>query len=109
MSKDLKPKHKLGQTRWSTRKKIIASTLAVLLGGAGAFAAYRYTGTTAVDVAIAKVRRGDFVIAVKTRGEVRSTRSVILTAPQVPDPRIVKLAQSGKPIKKGEMVVEFDA
>jgi len=46
---------------------------------------------------------------VRTRGEIKSTRSVILTAPQVPDPRIVKLAESGKPVRKGETVVEFDA
>jgi HlyD family secretion protein len=109
MSKDIKPKQKLGQTRWSTRKKIIYWSIGLILGGGGAVAAYRYTGTTAVDVPVAKVRKGDFVVAVKTRGEVRSTRSVILTTPQVPDPRIVKLAESGKPIKKGDVVVEFDA
>ena len=33
---------------------------------------------------------------------------MLLTAPQVPDPRIVKLAESGKPIKKGDVVIEFD-
>ena len=32
-----------------------------------------------------------------------------MTAPQVPEPRIVKLAESGKAIKKGEVVIEFDA
>ena len=73
------------------------------------YAAYRYTGTTEVEVPVARVRRGDFIISVRTRGEIKSTRSVILTAPQVPDPRIVKLAESGKPIKKGDVVVEFDA
>lgn len=74
----------------------------------GIYAAYHYTGTTEVEVAVARVRRGDFIVSVKTRGEIRSTRSVLLTAPQVPDPRIVKLAESGKPIKKGDVVIEFD-
>lgn len=109
MSKDLKPKHKLGRPRVSTRRRAIVWILAVAACAGGAYAAYRYTGTTEVDVPVAKVRRGDFIIAVKNRGEIRSTRSVILTAPQVPDPRIVKLAESGKPIKKGDVVVEFDA
>jgi RND family efflux transporter MFP subunit len=72
-------------------------------------AAYRLTGTTEVDVPVAKVRRADFVISVRARGEIKSTRSVILTAPQVPDTRIVKLIESGRPVKKGEVVVEFDA
>jgi RND family efflux transporter MFP subunit len=33
---------------------------------------------------------------------------MMLTAPQVPSPKIVRLAESGKPIKRGEVVVEFD-
>jgi HlyD family secretion protein len=108
MSKDLKPKQKLGRPRLSLRKRIaIWSAVGVACAG-GVYAAFHYTGTTEVDVAVARVRRGDFIVSVKTRGEVRSTRSVLLTAPQVPDPRIVKLAESGKPIKKGEMVIEFD-
>jgi HlyD family secretion protein len=58
---------------------------------------------------VAKARRADFVISVRARGEIKSTRSVILTAPQVPDTRIVKLIESGRPVRKGEVVVEFDA
>ncbi|HKW99977.1 MAG TPA: efflux RND transporter periplasmic adaptor subunit [Bryobacteraceae bacterium] len=108
MSKDLKPKQKLGRPRLSLRKRIaIWSGVAAVCAG-GIYAAYHYTGTTEVEVAVARVRRGDFIVSVKTRGEIRSTRSVLLTAPQVPDPRIVKLAESGKPIKKGDVVIEFD-
>ena len=108
MSKDLKPKQRLGQTRLSKRKRILIWSLVAACGIAGAFAAFRYTGSTEVDVAVARVRRGDFVVSVKTRGEIRSVRSVLLTAPQVPDPQIVKLAESGRPIKKGDVVVAFD-
>ena len=74
----------------------------------GVFAAWHYTGTTEVEVPVARVRRGDFIISVRTRGEIKSTRSIILTAPQVPSPRIVKLAESGKAVHKGDVVVEFD-
>jgi multidrug efflux pump subunit AcrA (membrane-fusion protein) len=55
------------------------------------------------------VRKGDFVISIKARGEIRSTHSRTIVAPQVPDPFIVKLAESGRPVKKGEVVIEFDA
>jgi hypothetical protein len=48
------------------------------------------------------------VVSIKARGEIRSVRSVLLRAPQVPDPQIVKLAESGRPIKKGDVVVAFD-
>jgi HlyD family secretion protein len=108
MSKDLKPKHKLGRARFSTRKRIVIWSAISLACAGGIYAAYHYTGTTEVDVAVAPVRLGDFVVSVKTRGEIRSVRSVLLTAPQVPDPRIVKLAESGKPIKKGDVVIAFD-
>ena len=108
MSKDIKPKIRIGQKR-SLKSKIAGWTVITLVCGGAAVAAYRLTGTTEVDVPAAKVRRADFVISVRARGEIKSTRSVILTAPQVPDTRIVKLIESGRPVRKGEVVVEFDA
>jgi multidrug efflux pump subunit AcrA (membrane-fusion protein) len=108
MSKDLKPKQRIGQTAGSRRRRVISWIFMLLAGGGGVFAAYRYAGTTTVEVPVTRVRRSEFIISVKTRGEVRSTRSVILSAPQVPSPRIVRLAESGKPIKKGDVVIEFD-
>jgi RND family efflux transporter MFP subunit len=88
--------------------KIITWTLALGLTGGGVFAAYRYTGTTEVEVAVARVRRGEFVISVRTRGDIKSARSVVLKAPQVPGLRIIHLADAGRPVKKGDVVVEFD-
>ena len=76
--------------------------------GGGAFAAYRYTGTTEVEVPVSRVRRGEFIISVRTRGDIKSARSLVLKAPQVPGLRIVRLATAGRPVKKGEVVVEFD-
>lgn len=108
MSKDLKPKQRIGQTAGSRRRRVTSWIFILLAGGGGVFAAYRYAGTTTVEVPVTRVRLSEFIISVKTRGEIRSTRSVILSAPQVPSPRIVRLAESGKPIKKGEVVIEFD-
>jgi multidrug efflux pump subunit AcrA (membrane-fusion protein) len=108
MSKDLKPKQRIGQTAGSRRRSVISWIFILLASGGGVFAAYRYAGTTTVEVPVMRVRQSEFIISVKTRGEVRSTRSVILSAPQVPSPRIVRLAESGKPIKKGDVVIEFD-
>src|SRR5437868_3434502 len=107
-SKDLKPKQRLGQSGSSRKRRFITWAIIGLAGGGGVFAAWRYTGTTEVEVAMARVRRGDFIISVRTRGEIKSTRSIILTAPQVPSPRIVKLSESGKGVHKGDVVVEFD-
>jgi len=109
MSKDVKPKQRIGQ-RSSPRKKILTWSILLMACTGGVFAAYHYgTTTTKVDVPVVKVRKSEFVISVRTRGEVRSVRAEILAAPQVPNPRIVHLAESGKPIKAGEVVCEFDA
>ncbi len=110
MSKDLKPKQRLGQSSGTRRRRIIINIVLLAVLAGGAYAGYRYTNQVEkVEVAVARVRRSPFVISVKTRGEIKSVRSVTLTAPQVPSPRIVRLAESGRPIKKGDVVVEFDA
>src|ERR1044072_1846812 len=107
MSKDVKPKQRLGHAG-SRKRRIIIWVVVSLACAGGVFAALRYTGTTEVEVPMARVRKGDFIISVRTRGEIKSTRSIILTAPQVPSPRIVTLAESGRAVHKGETVVEFD-
>ncbi|MBI3210208.1 MAG: efflux RND transporter periplasmic adaptor subunit [Candidatus Solibacter usitatus] len=106
----MKPKQRLGQVG-SRRNKIIGWFFTLLVLGGGGYGAYAkyYKAATKVEVPVQKVRKGEFIISVKTRGEVKSVRSEILAAPQVPDVRITKLATSGKPVRKGEVVVEFDA
>ena len=104
----MRAKQRLGKLRGSRKRKILAWAAVLVICGGGAWAARYYGGTTEVVVATARVRRSEFVISIRTRGEIRSNRSVILSAPQVPNPRIVKLAEPGKPIKKGDVVVEFD-
>jgi len=106
-SKDQRPKTRLGRSN-PRRFKIILWSVVLLLSGGGVFAAYRYAGTTEVEVAVTRVRRGDFVISVRTRGDIKSARSTILKAPQVPGLRIVRLAENGRAINKGDVVVEFD-
>lgn len=109
MSKDVKPKQRIGRRRLSRGKRIALWCVSLLLFSWGAYAAYHYVARTVVEVPVQRVRRGEFVLAVRTRGEIRSTRSRVLSAPQVPGLRIVKLAVSGTAIKAGEVVVEFDA
>jgi len=105
MSKEVKSK-RLGQKNGKGRIAGTAVLLLVLAGGG--YAAYHYTAAKPVEVPTVAVRKGEFVLTVRARGEIRSVRSTVLMAPQVPNPKIVRLAESGKPIRKGDVVVEFD-
>ncbi|MGB9611372.1 MAG: hypothetical protein ACPL7M_10420, partial [Bryobacteraceae bacterium] len=105
MSKEVKSK-RLGQKNGKGR--IAGSVLLLLVLAGGGWAAYRYTAAKPVEVPTVAVRRGDFELTVRARGEIRAVRSTVLMAPQVPNPRIVYLAESGKPIRKGDIVVQFD-
>ena len=108
-SKDLKLKQRIGRPPWSARKKVAVWFLGLSAFSGAAWATWHYTGAVPVDVAVARVRKGDFVISIKARGEIRSTHSAMIVTPPVPDPRIVHLAESGKPVRKGDIVIEFDA
>jgi HlyD family secretion protein len=92
----------------SRRGKAAGWVMVVLLGGGAVFAAFHFTTPPPVEVPTARVRRGEFIMSVRGRGEVKSARSVLITTPRTPDPRIVRLAAAGQPIKKGDVVVEFD-
>ena len=61
-SKDQRPSQRLGKSN-PRRVKYITWTLVIGLFGGGAFAAYRYTGTTEVEVPVSRVRRGEFIIS----------------------------------------------
>src|SRR6266853_3302697 len=82
--------------------------LAVLAAlGAGAWRARRAQAAT--SLAVAPVRKGDFLVIVRCRGELKARRSVQLTAPvNVPDLQIVWLATAGDPVKTGQPVIRFD-
>jgi len=106
-SKDQRPKTRLGKSN-PGRVKAITWAIGLLFCAGGVYAAYRYTGTTEVEVAVARARRADFIISVRTRGDIKSNKSIILSAPPAPGLRIVKLAANGSAVKKGDVVVEFD-
>ncbi len=109
MSKDLKRKERIGRGSGGVKKKIIGWVVAILLIAGGVYAAFQYAGETTVEVAVAEVRRGEFTDAVPLRGEIRSSNSIELEAPRVPNLTITSLLPSGTRVSKGDVVVEFDA
>lgn len=65
-------------------------------------------GPAPPEVPTALVERRDFLRTVSSRGELKSAESVQIQAPQTPDLKIVMLAENGKPISEGDVVVQFD-
>lgn len=86
----------------------VALAIAVALAAAGGF--YRLRKVQAgVNPPTAKVRKGEFAVLVRCRGELSVKRTVQLTAPpNVPDLKIVWLAPPGEHVKAGAPVIRFD-
>jgi HlyD family secretion protein len=65
----------------------------------------------APNVTTTEVTRGDFVDYIQIRGDIRPAKSIVLAAPLQSggDLQIVKLVKNGAAVKKGDVVVEFDA
>jgi HlyD family secretion protein len=93
---------------WKARQKISAGAAIVLLGGLG-FGAFRFA-SSAATLPTVEVKRKDFVDTLEIKGEVKALRSKIIAAPYgAGDLQIVNLVANTAKVKKGDMLVEFDA
>lgn len=84
----------------------------VLCAVVGVVAAVRRTSpaTAADGVPTARVKRGDLEMKVYVTGELRASRSEMMIAPPIGGGalQITHLLHTGAPVKKGELVMEFD-
>lgn len=90
-------------------KTAIALMILAAVGAAG-YWVWRYTTVHAIQsLPSAPVKKGDFLVTVRCRGELKARTTLQLTAPlNVPDLRIVWLAPAGSAVKKGDPVIRFD-
>jgi multidrug efflux pump subunit AcrA (membrane-fusion protein) len=88
---------------------LAAGVVIVAVAGAG-IAMNARTGD-APNVTTAQVTRGDFIDYIQIRGDIRPAKSIVLAAPLQAggEMQIVKLVANGAAVKKGDIVVEFDA
>ena len=91
-------------------KRVVIGTVLVAVLGVAATAAYRFRQVQAAEaLPSAAARKGDFLVIVRSRGELKARRSVQVTAPvNVPELRIVWLAPTGALVKDGDPVLRFD-
>jgi RND family efflux transporter MFP subunit len=90
-------------------KSILRWVLLIGLGAAASYAALKLYEPPPPEIPTARVERRDFITTVSSRGELESAKSVQIAAPQTPDLKIVQLAENGKPVQRGQVVVAFDA
>lgn len=62
------------------------------------------------DIPVAPVQRGGIDLKVHATGELRASHSITLTAPAVGGDalQITHLVETGRPVKKGDVIIEFD-
>ena len=94
--------------RFSRRLFAIAGAIVAI---AAAAVAINARSGAVPNVTTADVTRGDFVDYIQIRGDIRPAKSIQLAAPLDAggELQIVKLVKNGATVKKGEIVVEFDA
>jgi RND family efflux transporter MFP subunit len=82
--------------------------LAVATGAVFAVRQFRRTEAVAA-LPMAAAKKGDFLVLVRTRGQLIARRSEQLIAPiDATDLQIVWLAPAGGPVKKDQVVIKFD-
>jgi HlyD family secretion protein len=93
------------------RSRRVLAVLAVIIVIAGAGIAMNARTATVPNVTTAEVTRGDFIDYIQIRGDIRPAKSIVLAAPLQAggELQIMKLVKNGSTVKKGDIVVEFDA
>lgn len=81
---------------------------ALVVGSAAIFGMSRFSNRSPKTPTF-EVKPGQFLDAVEFRGEVKALKSVTISAPgNAGDLQILKIATDGAPVKRGDVVVEFD-
>jgi HlyD family secretion protein len=96
------------------RRRLITwgALVVILVGAIAVVAAARRSSIPATDgeIPVGQVKRGDMELKVVATGELRANHSITLTAPPVGGGalQITRLSHTGVPVKKGDIVIEFD-
>lgn len=90
---------------WAVAAIILTTTIGVV-----AVARRGRVSTSNDEIPVGKVKRGDLKLEVDAIGELRANHTITLTAPPVGGGglQIIRLLHTGMPVKKGDIVIEFD-
>jgi len=80
-----------------------------LVGGAWAGVNRFRQSQAAVALPVAVARKGEFVVIIRCRGDIKAGRSVPIYAPVVPNLTIAWMASAGEEVKEGSPIIRFDS
>jgi HlyD family secretion protein len=88
----------------------IAAAILICCIGAVVASSRVKLSTHSDEIPLAEVKRGDIDLKVNATGELRASHSIMLSAPAVGGDslQITHLVRTGQPVKKGDIVFEFD-
>ena len=91
-------------------RRVAGLVLAVAVLGAGGvgFKQYRQVRTT-LGLPVAAARQGEFLVIIRSRGDIKAGRSVQIYAPIVPNLTIAWMAPEGEEVEQGSPVIRFDS
>jgi multidrug efflux pump subunit AcrA (membrane-fusion protein) len=97
-----------GVEKWKSSKKVLVGAAILIVGGL-VFGAFRLANS-AVNLPTTEVKRKEFVDYLEIKGEIKAIRSAVIAAPySAGDLQILKLVANATKVKKGDVLVEFDA
>jgi HlyD family secretion protein len=94
--------------RW-IRRFLAFAGVAILLGGGWAGVNRLRKTEASAGLPVARARKGEFLVIVRARGDVKAGRSVPIYAPVVPNLTIAWMAPAGEPVKEGAPIIRFDS
>jgi HlyD family secretion protein len=99
---------KIGGKKWKLNKRTLIIAGAVVIG-AFVLGAFRLA-SSAANIPTGEVKRKEFVDYLEIKGELKAKRSVIITAPYgAGDLQILNIVANAAKVKKGDVLVQFDA
>jgi HlyD family secretion protein len=96
-----------GRTRIRRVIVVVAAAMLVIVAGVAWSAFHQSAGTR--ELPLATARKGEFVVVIRCRGDVKASRSVPIYAPIVPNLTIAWMAPAGEEVKEGAPIVRFDS
>src|SRR5215510_4816139 len=94
--------------RW-IRPLIVCAVVAAVVGVAWAGANLFRQSQGAAELPVAAAHKGEFLVIIRCRGDIKAARSVPIYAPVVPNLTIAWMAPAGERVQEGSPVIRFDS